>query len=135
MILLEKLRKYSRKREAILDAIRGTTTHPSAEWVYAKLKPEFPDLSLGTVYRNIAEFHRENSIMKVATVDGKERYDGDVTEHPHFICGSCGRVLDIGSLRQDLGLSDTVARELGAEVDSCSLTFCGVCAECLSNKD
>ena len=53
---METAHRYSKKREAILEAMRSTLEHPSAEWIYAKLKPEFPDLSLGTVYRNLAFF-------------------------------------------------------------------------------
>ena len=49
-------KKFSRKREAILTCLHGTTCHPTAEWVYQQLKPQFPDLSLGTVYRNLAAF-------------------------------------------------------------------------------
>ena len=50
---MEKAVRYSKKREAILDAIQSTTCHPSADWVYQTLKPSHPDLSLGTVYRNL----------------------------------------------------------------------------------
>src|SRR5699024_11189371 len=53
---MESTRKHSRKRDAILDCMRSTTCHPTAEWVYQQLKPVFPDLSLGTVYRNLAMF-------------------------------------------------------------------------------
>mgnify|MGYP000354531296 CR=1 FL=1 len=52
-------RKHSRKRDAILECLRCTTSHPTAEWVYTQLKPDIPDLSLGTVYRNLAMFRRE----------------------------------------------------------------------------
>ena len=52
---MERRQNYSRKREAILNTVRGTTLHPSAEWVYHELKPSYPDLSLGTVYRNLAQ--------------------------------------------------------------------------------
>ena len=48
--------RYSKKREAILNAIRSTDTHPSADWVYEKLRGSFPDISLGTIYRNLAAF-------------------------------------------------------------------------------
>lgn len=58
-------RKYSKKREAILEALRNTTEHPSAEMLYARLKPEFPDLSLGTVYRNLAMFIRDGDAVSV----------------------------------------------------------------------
>lgn len=55
---MERTIRYSKKREAILAAIRGTSCHPSAEWIYQQLKPRHPDLSLGTVYRNLAFFRR-----------------------------------------------------------------------------
>ena len=88
-------RKYSKKREAILEALRNTTEHPSAEMLYARLKPEFPDLSLGTVYRNLAMFIRDGDAVSVGTVAGQERYDADTHPHAHFICSECGRVLDV----------------------------------------
>ena len=52
-------KKHSKKRDAILECVRSTTAHPSAEWIYAQLKPQIPDLSLGTVYRNLAAFKQE----------------------------------------------------------------------------
>ena len=59
--------KRSRKRDAILACVRSTTAHPTADWVYARLKPEIPDLSLGTVYRNLAMFKREGLITRWAS--------------------------------------------------------------------
>ena len=70
-------KKFSRKREAILTCLHGTTCHPTAEWVYQQLKPQFPDLSLGTVYRNLAAFKAEGVIDSVGVVNGLERYDGN----------------------------------------------------------
>ena len=52
------IQKKSRKRDAILACVCSTDTHPTAEWVYTQLKPDIPDLSLGTVYRNLAMFRR-----------------------------------------------------------------------------
>ena len=92
---MEKRQNYSRKREAILQAVRGTTLHPSAEWVYRELKPVFPDLSLGTVYRNLAQFKADGMIVSVGTVNGQERFDGATQPHSHFVCDKCGCVLDV----------------------------------------
>ena len=63
-------RKYSRKREAILETIRSTKCHPTAQWVYEQLKPRIPDLSLGTVYRNISLFRQEGKLVSVGVVNG-----------------------------------------------------------------
>ena len=124
-------RKYSKKRAAILEALRSTDEHPSAEMLYARLKSEFPDLSLGTVYRNLAMFIADVDATSVGTVGGQERYDADTTPHAHFICACCGRVLDVCSPNLS-GMDGEVEREVGGVVTSRSLSFTGKCADCLS---
>ena len=64
---MERTAKHFRKRDAILTCLRQTTVHPSADWVYARLKPEYPDLSLGTVYRNLALFKEQGKILSLGT--------------------------------------------------------------------
>ena len=76
---MSTMRRHSKKRDAILSCIRRSHLHPSAEWIYTQLKPEHPDLSLGTVYRNLALFRESGEIVCVATVHGVERLDA-VTE-------------------------------------------------------
>lgn len=73
---MERATRYSRKREAILNAIQSTDCHPSAEWVYQTLKPTHPDLSLGTVYRNLVLFQQQGLIQSIGVVKGQERFDG-----------------------------------------------------------
>lgn len=124
-------RKFSRKRAAILEALRGTHEHPSAEMLYARLKSEFPDLSLGTVYRNLAMFVADGDAVSVGTVGGQERYDADTAPHAHFICSVCGRVLDVCSPSL-AGLDRGVEEETGCVVTARSLSFMGVCADCLA---
>jgi len=125
------VKRYSRKREAILQALRSTDTHPSAEWVYTKLKPEFPDLSLATVYRNIAEFLEEGTIVSVGTVAGQERYDAETRPHTHFICDTCGAVIDVESKIDTAAINDTVEKSIGAQIMRHELYFRGKCANCL----
>lgn len=124
---MQKERRHSPKRDAILACLRSTDTHPAAEWVYAQLKPTIPDLSLATVYRNLAQFRKDGTIQVVGNVDGEERYDGDVSPHSHFICRSCGRVADLPF--REVARPD--ASGIG-RVDSCSVTFYGCCNDCLS---
>ena len=88
-------RKHSRKRDAILACVRGTTCHPTAEWVYAQLKPEIPHLTLATVYRNPAIFKQDGEIISVGTVAGLERFDGNTAPHAHFVCTKCTGVYDV----------------------------------------
>ena len=93
--LTGRKKKHSKKRDKILDAIRSTSSHPGASWVYERLKPLFPHLSLGTVYRNIKGFREEGELVSVGVVRGEERFDARVQPHPHFICSGCGKIVDI----------------------------------------
>ena len=98
---METATRYSPKREAILKCLRSTTCHPSAEWVYTQLKPQIPDLSLATVYRNLARFRSEGAVQVIGCVDGEDRYDGNVAPHGHFICRGCGAVIDLPPIPVD----------------------------------
>ena len=66
--------KHFRKRDAILTYLQGTLSHPSAEMVYAELKQQIPDLSLGTVYRNLNLFKDQGLAISIGTVKGVERF-------------------------------------------------------------
>ena len=127
---MERTRKHSRKRDAILDCIRGTKCHPSAEWVYQQLKPEIPDLSLGTVYRNIAMFKEEGTIQSIGVVNGLERYDFVTAPHTHFICTTCGEVLDLDSVELPTEILTSAEAAIGGSINTYHLQFSGKCAAC-----
>ncbi len=123
------VRKHSRKRDAMLHKIRSTTCHPSAVWIYEELRKDIPDLSLGTVYRNLSVFKDEGLIVSVGTVNGQERYDGNTGEHTHFICLDCGSVLDVDT-ELSSALTEAVERENDLEVQYRQLTLYGTCSKC-----
>ena len=127
---MEQKEKRFRKRDAILACVRETCVHPSADWVYAKLKPEIADLSLGTVYRNLALFKERGEIISLGTVNGVERFDGNTEPHVHYICTACGDVLDLKDLAVPEELNAAAARCAGNPVSGCQLTFTGVCMKC-----
>ncbi|MDD5952385.1 MAG: transcriptional repressor [Oscillospiraceae bacterium] len=121
---------FSVKRQAILETIRSTNCHPSAEWVYQQLKPQFPNLSLGTVYRNIAQFKEDGLIISVGIINGHERFDAMTVPHGHFICKKCNRVMDI---LEDHVAPKTIASvedALGVEIENHELVFYGLCPDC-----
>ena len=121
---------FSRKREAIYNALRGTTVHPTAEWVYETLKPDYPYLSLGTVYRNIKKFCESGKVRSVGVIRGQEHFDGDTSKHSHFVCSGCGRVLDIF---EPVVAEDTLAdieKKHEFRIMSEDILFSGVCPNC-----
>ena len=128
---MERARKHSRKRDAILDCIRRTKCHPSAEWVYQQLKPEIPDLSLGTVYRNIAMFKEVGVIQSIGVVNGLERYDFNAEPHTHFICTCCGQVTDLHQVQLPQSLVRQAAKSMEGEILESQLVFSGICENCM----
>jgi Fur family peroxide stress response transcriptional regulator len=124
------MQKQSKKREAIYELICSTKSHPNADWVYANLKPIYPDLSLATVYRNLAAFRESGVLACVATVNGQERYDGNTAPHSHFICTHCGCVTDVDVPGPGKEMFSLLAEQTGAQIDSCKLHFYGRCTDC-----
>lgn len=129
-------RIFSKKREAIYQAIVSTPTHPSAEWVYNQLKTEYPELSVGTVYRNISVFKDMGLVKTVGVVNGQERFDAHVTPHPHLICRACGGVTDLSINIPTMSqkLYNVLNMEYGIKVDDYALTLYGLCRNCCADN-
>ena len=132
---METSTKQFRKRNAILECLRGTTTHPSAEMVHDMLQAEHPDISLATVYRNLSHFRNQGQIQCVATVRGVERYDANTMPHVHFICTGCDAVIDLPEVEVPQALGSTAEKSAGCRIDGCQLTFTGQCAQCNTMND
>lgn len=130
---MEQHVKHFKKRDAILNCVKCTKVHPSADWVFAKLKPDISNLSLGTVYRNLALFKEQGLIVSLGTVKGVERFDGNTEPHVHFICNGCGCVLDLEGVEVPQSLAESAASENGIIVNNCSLTLSGLCSDCKLN--
>ena len=129
---MESVRQF-RKRNTILSSLQQSKAHPSAEALYHSLRQEHPDISLATVYRNLALFKSQGLIRSLGTVSGVERFDGDVRPHAHFVCSGCGAVVDM----PEAGVPDCsgAAREMGCRVEHAQLILTGLCRDCLSRKN
>ena len=91
---VKKLR-YSDIRNTIYKYLCGTKEHPSAEMIYLDLRESNPTLSFGTVYRNLKQLEETGRVIRVSTVNNRERYDANCSDHLHFACEKCGRVIDL----------------------------------------
>ena len=126
---METQTKQFKKRNAILTCLQGTDTHPSAEMVHEMLQTEHPDISLATVYRNLARFKQQGLIQSVATVRGIERFDANTNPHVHIICTGSDAELDLHQISVPR-LGEEVQQTCGCRVDSCQRTFTGRCGKC-----
>jgi Fur family peroxide stress response transcriptional regulator len=131
---MEPSGKHFKKRTAILEYLRSTTAHPSAETVFTDLKQDIHDLSMGTVYRNLNLFRQQGLASVVATVRGVERFDANVAPHVHFICENCDSVLDLMEMDVPEVLKNQASTCCGGRATTCQLSFSGLCAQCLQQK-
>ena len=126
---MESVRQF-RKRNTILSSLQQSKVHPSAEALYQSLREEHPDISLATVYRNLALFKSQGLIRSLGTVSGVERFDGDLSPHAHFVCRGCSAVLDLPAAQ----LPDLcqAADGIGCHVEQTQLVLYGLCPDCVS---
>jgi len=108
--------KNSRQRQAIVSVLRNTTSHPTAEWVYERVKKDIPNVGLATIYRNLRVLSEAGEISEIATTTGTNHFDGNVERHYHFRCDRCGCILDLNE-PVDSTIEDRVARSTGLQVN------------------
>ena len=124
--------KYSRQREAIKSFLATRKDHPTADVVYMNMRKEFPNISLGTVYRNLSLLVELGEAIKVPCSDGSEHFDGCTLPHYHFQCRECEAVLDIDIPDSDVlvELNHAANEAFGGEIEGHEIFFFGKCQKC-----
>ncbi|MQN01373.1 MAG: transcriptional repressor [Lachnospiraceae bacterium] len=87
------MKRFSKRRQLILDNLAGRSDHPTAEMVFSSVRDQIPNISLGTVYRNLKELAEQGTILSFSQ-NGKEHFDGNSKPHIHICCVNCGRIED-----------------------------------------
>jgi Fe2+ or Zn2+ uptake regulation protein len=123
--------RRSKQREAILRVVKSTNSHPSADWVYEKVREEIPNISLGTVYRDLKLLKQEGEISEVGLADTLSRFDGNTQNHYHFRCERCGHIFDVDE-PVDEEINKRIAPKMGFKVSHHRLEFYGLCRGCES---
>ena len=124
-----KKMNYSRQREAILESLHNRYDHPTAEMLYNDIRTEFPNISLGTVYRNLGQLHDEGFITVVESSDKKVHYEGNLEDHIHFLCKNCDVITDVFCKPE----TPSVFNEMGYEVEKQKTVYYGLCKACRNN--
>lgn len=127
--MTEPVYRKSKQREYILDFLRSTDSHPTAQMIFDGIRDDFPNLSLGTVYRNLNILVEQGKVKRLQYGSTFDRYDADVDEHYHFICGECKKIFDLAlEPKEDL---EAMAEQLsGHLVQEHKIDFFGICQEC-----
>jgi len=121
--------RVTKQRQAILDYLESVYSHPTAEIIYKNVKKEVPNISLGTIYRNLDYLHSHGYVLEISSKDKKSHYDAHTHGHDHFICESCNTILDLKSKG-----SKKSKCELG-KINSNINYYFGICNKCLKNNN
>ncbi len=133
MKMINKIYRQSRQRDMIMDLLRSTDIHPTADWLYNQLKRKFPSLSLGTVYRNLSILTEQGFVQKIASGNTFNRFEANASPHYHLICEKCGKVEDFEmNIYQEL--NDKANRLTGFNVERHRIEFFGICPACRKKK-
>ncbi|MFN3134633.1 MAG: transcriptional repressor [Candidatus Kryptonium sp.] len=124
-------RRGSKQREAILRILQNTDIHPTADWIYDQVRKVIPNISLGTVYRNL-NLLKDEGLIREVTIHGSSsaRYDANLEPHCHFICLKCNSVYDLPIRENDLNLETFLAGR-NFKVKFTKLDIFGLCDKCL----
>ena len=125
-----KQKRMTKQKRVIYEVLCNTKTHPTADWIHAEAKKQVPDISLGTLYRNLQILLEDGKIQELNYGKSQSRFDGNPAPHYHFVCTKCGRVLDFAP-DAPLVSEEVLAAAPGA-VHSHRLECYGICRDCLS---
>ncbi len=125
--------KHSRQRDAVYNFLKDRKDHPTADTIYAGVRDEYPNISLGTVYRNLMVLRDTGKIRTVDVGDGVIHFDADTSEHNHFICTRCGRVEDLEMESIDR-VKEIAATNFAGKITGYSAYFYGICESCLTEQ-
>ena len=123
--------RYSKQREKIKNIVCDSNSHPNADWIFRETKKEIPNISLGTVYRNLKQLEKSGQIKSIHN-GGSVRYDGNVKKHNHLRCTVCDDLIDI-QIAHDV-LYNSVINRYNFKVDEIELTIIGRCEKHLNNN-
>ena len=122
--------KFSRQREAIKEYLSNTKEHPTADTVYLNIRKIQPNISLGTVYRNLNLLVDQGDVIKLNGMDGSDHFDGCTDLHYHFLCNGCGSIYDLEM--ESIDRIDSIAnKNFPGKVEGHMTYFYGTCQECL----
>lgn len=126
--------KYSKQRELIYKTVMENPVHPSADTVFAMVRKQLPNISLGTVYRNLNQLSEQGALRKISMPNVSDHFDGRVEEHCHVLCEKCSHVFDIDAPELQM-LQEKLQNVGNFHVTGCHIYFTGICGECAAQTE
>ena len=124
--------RYSKQRETILAAVKSSYDHPTAEEVYELVKTEIPNISLGTVYRNLNALSDQGEIKRIKIANSSDHFDSTLNYHHHAYCDICHNIFDI-KIKDEFNF-DNLLIEDKFQILEVNICFTGICNDCQNRK-
>ena len=124
------MKRNTIQRQLVIAAVRFLADHPTADEVYERITMEYPDISEGTVYRNLNSLVESGLLNKVSVPSGADRFDHMLTKHYHIKCSHCGKFMNVENMDYMEDLDEKVAAVTGFKMQSHDIVFNGLCPDC-----
>ncbi len=121
--------RRSKQKDTILKVVLNSKSHPRADWVYEQVRREIPNISLGTVYRNLKLLAEAGDIRELEIPGSPSRFDGSTSNHHHLVCEKCGHIFDLDEAI-DFDVETRIAQKRGFKVKRQYLKLIGLCSDC-----
>lgn len=125
--------KHSKQRDMIMDFLKSRKDHPTADVVHMNVRQQNPNISLGTVYRNLTLLADLGEIQRLRVGDGVDHFDADTSEHYHFICKDCGCVIDL-EMDSIETIKEVAGQHFDGDITGHFTYFYGSCGSCTRAK-
>lgn len=125
--------RFSKQRQAVLYTIMSSDKHLSASEIYSIVKKIVPNISLGTVYRNLNDLVCKGNIKRISIKDGNDRFDKTICEHNHVYCIKCGKVIDINYTISEKDVM-RMEKQTGFKITDCNFNIKGICNNCRKER-
>jgi Fe2+ or Zn2+ uptake regulation protein len=123
--------RETKQRRFVYETVKNTHSHPTADWIFEKVRRQLPKVSLGTVYRNLGVLKEEGLVKEIFGNDRRAHFDADISNHAHFICSVCDEINDVRGVKNIDW--QTMKDLVGCEVEEQTVVFTGRCPGCRQN--
>ena len=129
---------YSRQRNVIMEIMKNTYAHPTADEVYEQAVKKMPGMGIATVYRNLNQLAEAGEIVRIPIEDGKDRFDGQLEPHYHMLCKECGSLVDLHSDSEEIEKLKSIMAEAFKlkpdDIEFAPIVLRGICDKCSKTR-
>lgn len=123
------IRRNTIQCSLVLDAVNKLQCHATADEIYETIIQEYPNISRGTVYRNLNRLAQMGKIRRLEIPGGADCFDHICRDHYHVRCEKCGRVFDV-DMDYIAGLEKNIKESHGFQFTGYDIIFRGICPKC-----